>query len=429
MLSAEEVKENARTYFEQAGAVLDVERAEVRGNAEWGEPMTMEGLLRLASVATVAQMLEREDFRARYQGGRPIAVVEFLYPLFQGYDSVAVEADIELGGTDQTFNLLMGREVQRAYGQEPQVVLTMPLLEGLDGVRKMSKSLDNYVALTDPPEEMFGKLMSIPDDLIARYELLTTDLGPEDHARVVAGLADGSIHPNDEKRRMAGSLVDRYHGEGAGAAAEASFDRVFKRSTKLPKRSRRSCVPRTCFSQDGEGIWVVYVPALLEAMGLAGSRSEARRLLEPGRGPLRRQAHDGGRGSSDRGRSTGELRRGVAGSGGDGSLGWPASQTDPRSSDPVDGSGKAATIRRRGPTAMSISTPGGSSVSARTLRTEQRVKPVTSSRTGHDSPCPAHGDRTHEPPRTLGRVGRSFEGASSSGRPPHRKRSRPFGAG
>ncbi len=122
----------------------------------------------------------------------------------------------------------MGREVQRAYGQEPQVVLTMPLLEGLDGVRKMSKSLDNYVALTDPPEEMFGKLMSIPDDLIARYELLTTDLGPEEHARVASGLADGSIHPNAEKRRMAGSLVDRYHGEGAGAAAEASFDRVFK---------------------------------------------------------------------------------------------------------------------------------------------------------------------------------------------------------
>src|SRR4249920_1529602 len=174
MLSAEEVKENARTYFDQAGAVIDVERAEVRGNAEWSEPMTMEGLLRLASVATVAQMLEREDFRARYQDGRPIAVVEFLYPLFQGYDSVAIAADVELGGTDQTFNLLMGREVQRAYGQEPQVVLTMPLLEGLDGVRKMSKSLGNFVGLTDPPEEMFGKLMSIPDHLIAKYELLCT---------------------------------------------------------------------------------------------------------------------------------------------------------------------------------------------------------------------------------------------------------------
>jgi len=281
MLSAEEVKENARTYFDQAGAVIDVERAEVRGNAEWSEPMTMEGLLRLASVATVAQMLEREDFRARYQGGRPIAVVEFLYPLFQGYDSVAIAADVELGGTDQTFNLLMGREVQRAYGQEPQVVLTMPLLEGLDGVRKMSKSLDNYVALTDPPEEMFGKLMSIPDGLIARYELLTTDLGPEEHARVASGLADGSIHPNAEKRRMARSLVDRYHGEGAGAAAEASFDRVFKHR-ETPDEIPEVVVPMGVFSRDEQGGWVVYVPALLEAMGLAGSRSEARRLLGQG---------------------------------------------------------------------------------------------------------------------------------------------------
>ena len=281
MLSAEEVKENARTYFDQAGAVIDVERAEVRGNAEWSEPMTMEGLLRLASVATVAQMLEREDFRARYQGGRPIAVVEFLYPLFQGYDSVAIAADVELGGTDQTFNLLMGREVQRAYGQEPQVVLTMPLLEGLDGVRKMSKSLDNYVALTDPPEEMFGKLMSIPDGLIARYELLTTDLGPEEHARVASGLADGSIHPNAEKRRMARSLVDRYHGEGAGAAAEASFDRVFKHR-ETPDEIPDVVVPIRVFSRDEQGSWVVYVPALLEAMGLASSRSEARRLLGQG---------------------------------------------------------------------------------------------------------------------------------------------------
>ncbi len=253
----------------------------------------MEGLLRLASSATVAQMLEREDFRARYQGGRPIAVVEFLYPLFQGYDSVAVEADIELGGTDQTFNLLMGREVQRAYGQEPQVVLTMPLLEGLDGVRKMSKSLDNYVALTDPPEEMFGKLMSIPDDLIARYELLTTDLGPEDHARVASGLADGSIHPNDEKRRMARSLVDRYHGEGAGAAAEASFDRVFK-DREAPEEIAEVVVSRTLF-QPGRGRHLGRLragPPRGDGAGRQPIRSPA--SAQPRRGPLRRQAHDGG---------------------------------------------------------------------------------------------------------------------------------------
>ena len=165
MLTEEEVAANAATYLEQAGKVIDVEHAEVRGNAEWSAGMSMGELLRLASVTTVAQMLEREDFRGRYQGGQPISVVEFLYPLFQGYDSVAVEADVELGGTDQTFNLLMGREVQRAYGMDPQVVLTMPLLEGLDGVRKMSKSLDNWVGIAEPAEEQFGKLMSIPDEL------------------------------------------------------------------------------------------------------------------------------------------------------------------------------------------------------------------------------------------------------------------------
>ncbi|HTG47043.1 MAG TPA: tyrosine--tRNA ligase [Actinomycetota bacterium] len=277
MLSADEVRENAETYFDQAGAVIDVERAEIHGNAEWGEAMTMEQLLRLASVATVAQMLEREDFRARYQGGRPIAVVEFLYPLFQGYDSVAVEADIELGGTDQTFNLLMGREVQRAYGQDPQVVLTMPLLEGLDGVRKMSKSFDNHVALTDPPQEMFGKLMSIPDELIARYELLITDLGPEDHERVSAGLADGSIHPNAEKRRLARTLVDRYHGAGAGEEAETAFDRVFK-ERRVPEDVPEILLGDDLFDAAGAA-WVVKV---LVAAGLASSNGDARRAIEQG---------------------------------------------------------------------------------------------------------------------------------------------------
>ncbi len=169
----------------------------------------------------------------------------------------------------------------------------MPLLEGLDGVRKMSKSLDNYVALTDPPEEMFGKLMSIPDGLIARYELLTTDLGPEEHARVVSGLADGSIHPNAEKRRMARSLVDRYHGEGAGAAAEASFDRVFKHR-ETPDAIPDVVVPRSVFSRDEQGIWVVYVPALLEAMGLGQQPIGSPASAQPGRGPLRRRAHDRG---------------------------------------------------------------------------------------------------------------------------------------
>jgi tyrosyl-tRNA synthetase len=276
MLTAEEAEENARTYLEQAGLVLDVERAEVRGNAEWLTALDAGKMTQLASTATVAQMLEREDFRARYQAGEPISVVEFLYPLLQGYDSVAVEADVELGGTDQTFNLLMGREVQRAYGQEPQAVLTMPLIEGLDGVRKMSKSFDNYVALTDPAQDMFGKLMSLPDDLIAKYELLCTELGPADNAQVVAGLADGSIHPNDEKRRMARTIVDLYHGPGAGEAAEAAFDRVFKEHD-LPEDMPEVTLPADVVV-DGR----VWLPKALVAAGLAASNGEARRAIEQG---------------------------------------------------------------------------------------------------------------------------------------------------
>jgi len=276
MLSAEEADENARTYLEQAGLVLDVERAEVRRNAEWLAALDAAALIRLASVATVAQMLEREDFRTRYQGGQPISVVEFLYPLLQGYDSVAVEADVELGGTDQTFNLLMGREVQRAYGHEPQAVVTVPLIEGLDGVRKMSKSLDNYVGLTEPAGEMFGKLMSIPDALITKYELLCTDLGPEDHARVVAGLADGSIHPNAEKRRLAGAVVDLYHGAGAGHEAEIAFDLVFKQHD-VPED-----IPEVNLSGDLVRDGKVWLPKVLVAAGLAASNGEARRAIEQG---------------------------------------------------------------------------------------------------------------------------------------------------
>jgi tyrosyl-tRNA synthetase len=276
MLSAEEADANARTYLEQAGLVLDVERAEVRRNAEWLSRLDAGDMIQLASTATVAQMLEREDFRARYQGGQPISVVELLYPLLQGYDSVAVRADVELGGTDQTFNLLMGREVQRAYGQEPQAVLTMPLIEGLDGVRKMSKSFDNYVGLTEPAQEMFGKLMSLPDGLIAKYELLCTGLGPADNARVVAGLADGSIHPNDEKRRMARTIVDLYHGAGAGERAEQAFDRVFKRHD-LPDDLPQVSLPADVISHGR-----VWLPKALVAAGLAGSNAEARRAIEQG---------------------------------------------------------------------------------------------------------------------------------------------------
>jgi tyrosyl-tRNA synthetase len=276
MLSADEADENARSYLDQAGLVLDVERATVRRNSEWLAELDAADLIRLASVTTIAQMLEREDFRARYEGNQPISVVEFLYPLLQGYDSVAVEADLELGGTDQTFNLLMGREVQRAYGQEPQAVLTMPLIEGLDGVRKMSKSFDNYVGLTEPAEEMFGKLMSLPDELIAKYELLCTGLGAADHERVVAGLADGSIHPNAEKRRMARTIVGRFHGPGSGEAAEAAFDKVF-RAHETPDD-----IPEVALPADVVTDGLVWLPKALALAGLASSNGEGRRAIEQG---------------------------------------------------------------------------------------------------------------------------------------------------
>lgn len=280
MLTEEEIRANADTYLAQAGKVIDADAAEIHGNAEWTSGMDMAELIRLASTATVAQMLEREDFRDRYRAERPISVVEFLYPLFQGYDSVAVRADVELGGTDQKFNLLMGREVQRAYGQEPQVVLTVPLLEGTDGVRKMSKSLDNYIGLTEPPEDMFGKLMRIPDELIAKYLRLSAPVDPAEVDVIERGLRNGTVHPNEAKRRLAREVVDLYHGAGAGAAAEERFN-VVHREHEIPDEVPSVSVPSSVFGEQ-EGVRVVYVPALLEAMGLVASRSEARRLQSQG---------------------------------------------------------------------------------------------------------------------------------------------------
>src|SRR6059058_1624639 len=190
--------------------------------------MRMEELFRLARTSTVAQLLERDDFAKRYASGQPISVVELLYPLLQGYDSVAVRADVELGGSDQLFNNLMGRELQEKDGQEPQVVLTTPLLEGLDGVNKMSKSLGNYIGITEPAAEQFGKVMSIPDSLLPRYMLLATGWHPDRVEAETARLASGELHPNAGKRLLARTIVDLYHGDGSGAEAEAAFDRVFK---------------------------------------------------------------------------------------------------------------------------------------------------------------------------------------------------------
>jgi tyrosyl-tRNA synthetase len=260
VLSAADVEANAQTYLDQAFAVLDRERTEVRRNGEW-LAMGSDELFDLVRRFTVARLLEREDFGRRMAEEKPISMLELLYPVLQGYDSVAVAADVELGGTDQTFNLLFGREVQAAYGQPQQSILTMPLLVGTDGVQKMSKSYGNYVGVTDPPEEMFGKLMSIPDDVMADYWLLL--LGED---------LDRSRHPGEAKRELARRLVDRFHGDGVGAAAEGRFDQVHVRG-EVPEE-----IPSV--SVDPEG-GEVHLPHLLSSeFGL--SASEARRLIRQG---------------------------------------------------------------------------------------------------------------------------------------------------
>jgi tyrosyl-tRNA synthetase len=275
-LSKDEVDRYAEPLLEQFWKILDRDRVELRRNSEWLEPLGVEDVLRLTASTTVARMLERDDFAKRYAEEQPISLMEFLYPLLQGYDSVAVRADVELGGTDQLFNLLVGRELQRDDGQEPQIALTMPLLEGLDGVQKMSQSLGNFVGIDESADEMFGKLMSIPDDLIAKYELLCTDLGAQDHERVAAGLADGSVHPNEEKHRMARTVVDLYHGGGSGQGAEATFD--------ARHRERRVDPDAPHVAVEWEGVLLpdrmVDVAALLWKLGLASSKSEGRRLIE-----------------------------------------------------------------------------------------------------------------------------------------------------
>ena len=262
--SPEEIEANAATYQEQAFKVLDRERTEVRRNSEWLR-MEPEALLGLLAQTTVARLLERDDFQRRLAENRPIAALELLYPLLQGYDSVAVEADVEIGGTDQKFNLLFGRDVQAAYGQPQQSILTMPILVGTDGVQKMSKSLGNYVGVTDSPEEMFGRLMSIPDATMPEY------------FRLLLGEEQPNDPPNEAKRQLARRIVDRYHGEGAGVGAEEHFNRVFvERSApeEMPEVSLAALL------EEGEN-GVVHLPQVIGvAFGL--SSSEGRRLLSQG---------------------------------------------------------------------------------------------------------------------------------------------------
>ena len=288
-LSQEEVRGYAERLLDQFWRILDPERTEVRYNAEWLEPMSMEDILRLSASTTVARMLERDDFAKRYAEGKPISIMEFLYPLLQGMDSVAVEADVELGGRDQTFNLLVGRDLQREFDQEPQVALTTPLLVGSDGVQKMSQSLGNYIGITDPPDEMFGKLARVPDELIPTYRLLALDFfrDPTEAERVEKGLEDGSLDAWDEKRRLAREVVDLYHGQGSGAGAGERFERVH-RERELPEEVPNLAIPPDLVI-DGR----VYLPKLLAVLGLADSNSRARRLIEQGGVRLDGQPVDG----------------------------------------------------------------------------------------------------------------------------------------
>jgi tyrosyl-tRNA synthetase len=275
-LEASVVRAHGERLLEQFWKILNRDRTEVRYNAEWLASMGMEDILSLTSSSTVARMLERDDFAKRFEENKPISIMEFLYPLLQAQDSVAVRADVELGGTDQKFNLLLGRELQRASGQEPQVAFTMPLLIGLDGVNKMSQSLGNYVGIGERPEEMFGKLMSLPDEQIVPYLRLCTAPPDDDIRALEAGLADGSRHPNREKRRMAREIVSLYHGPDAAARAESAFDRVFKHH-ELP-----ADIPEVVFPAELLGERRVWLPRLLALLGMATSNGDARRLMLSG---------------------------------------------------------------------------------------------------------------------------------------------------
>jgi len=266
-LSLEEVRRNAETYTQQIFRILDPHRTEVRYNSEWLDRLTLSDLVFLASQMTVARMLERDDFAQRFKSAHPIALHEFLYPLMQAYDSVAVQADVEMGGIDQRFNILTGRDIQRAYGMEPQVAFLMPLLIGLDGVRKMSKSFGNYIGIAEPPKEMFGKVMRIPDELMRQWFILCTEVPEWEVDEILTG------HPMEAKKRLAWEIVRLYHGEEAADQAKAEFERVFQRR-KLPAE-----VPTV----EVRGEWRHFPLAdLLVALELVPSKNEAKRLISEG---------------------------------------------------------------------------------------------------------------------------------------------------
>ena len=272
-LTEEQVITNAKTYQEQIFKVLDPDKTEVRFNSEWLSKLDFADVLKLASKYTVARMLERDDFHKRYTEGRPISIHEFMYPLMQGYDSVALKADVEFGGTDQTFNLLMGRHLQGEEGMPEQTIITMPILEGLDGVQKMSKSLGNYIGISEAPSEMYGKAMSIPDELMMRYFMLVTDMSIEEQEQLSKDLESGAAHPRDVKMKLAHTIVRLYHGEEAANFGQEEFVRVFQ------KHAMPTDIPEYKVAITEEP---VFVPQLLSGAGLTASNGEARRSIKAG---------------------------------------------------------------------------------------------------------------------------------------------------
>jgi len=269
-LTREDIAKNAETYKEQVFKILDPEKTKIAFNSEWLGKIDSFDMIRLASELTVARMLERDDFKKRFEGGRPISIHEFLYPLIQGYDSVAMEADVELGGTDQLFNLLVGRDLQRSRGQEPQIVLTMPLLEGLDGINKMSKSLGNYIGITDPANDIYGKTMSVTDELMFRYYELLSDLTSYEIEKLKQGLEQGTLHPKEIKQKLARELTARFHSEEEAVQAQQNFENVFA------KHDLPDDLPEFKLSSD-EPVWL---PKLMVDSGMVSSTSDGRRMIK-----------------------------------------------------------------------------------------------------------------------------------------------------
>ncbi len=275
-LTEEEVKKNAETYKKQVFKILNPERTKVVFNSHWLGKLSFSEVLKICSKYTVARMLERDDFSTRYKKGKPIGIHEFMYPLMQGYDSVAIQADIELGGTDQKFNLLVGRDIQREYNQEPQVIITLPLLEGTDGVEKMSKSLNNYIGINEPPKEMYGKSMSVPDNLMIRYIELVTDVSLDEINKIKRGLENNNLHPRDVKKRLAREIVKLYHGQSAAIIAEEEFEKVFKNKL-YPEEIKKLEIKKDVLKDGKRGI-----VNLVKDSGILGSTGEAIRMVRQG---------------------------------------------------------------------------------------------------------------------------------------------------